>query len=367
MSTTASTDAQTMTDAIVKTGPHASTPPESPTRPRTVPLEELRRAWAALEDGTFAPHAPSPSTVQAATTRASTSQPMTMQAPAVLVRTDEPPTTEATVWTPGPGEQVLPVVGCGGSCGASTVAVALATTALSACAGPDREHDDPPRVGHGGGWDAARVVDCGSLAASGLVAASASELGRDASGWWRGTRGDVVLQRGDGYVAGPDTVPPPGPIPVPGPGHRRLTVLDVGWHLEQVLHHPCWLRTTLRTASHVVLVTTATVPGLRRLEVHLDLLSNPTEWSTGSSAGSDVPRAVVVVLGPPRRRWPRAVAHSLGTRSRALEGQGQLTIAPHDRRLAVSGLDPAPLPAKLLRTATGLLDHLIIDSRGAIR
>ncbi|MGJ7442908.1 hypothetical protein [Aquipuribacter sp. MA13-6] len=280
-----------------------------------------------------------------------------------------PPAAQGTVWVPAAGEQALPVVGCGGSCGASTTAIALATAALTVGPSSWETADKSLRDGRHGGWDAARVVDCGSLTTSGLAAASTAELGRDDSGWWRGTRGDVVLERGDGYRAGPHTVPAPRPTvgPVSGSG-SRLTVLDVGWDLEHVLHHVSWLRTALGTASHIVLATTATVPGLRRLEVHLDLLSDPGTWVTGANETTDEPRPApvlfAIVLGPSRRRWSRAVLHGLGARSAALDRQGRLTTAPLDRRLAVHGLDPAPLPAPLLNIAAGVLHHLITDARG---
>lgn len=357
-------------DETAVTLAHAFTPRQSPVPARTVPLEELRRAWAALQAGAFRPRTLLPPPAPAAMSRTETSHALTEPpgAPPVLPNTG-PPATQGAVWVPAAGEQVLPVVGCGGSCGASTTAIALATAALTAGPSSWETGDESLRVGRHGGWDAARVVDCGSLTTSGLAAASTAELGRDDSGWWRGTRGEVVLQRGDGYRAGPHTVPAPCPTPGPASGTgSRLTVLDVGWDLEHVLHHPSWLRTALGTASHVVLATTATVPGLRRLEVHLDLLSNPGIWATGASETTDEPRPVpvplAIVLGPSRRRWPRAALHSLGARSAALDRWGRLTTAPLDRRLAVHGLDPAPLPAPLLNAATSVLHHLITDAQG---
>ncbi len=366
----ARTGAAATADETAVTLAHAFTPRQSPVPARMVPLEELRRAWAALQAGTFRPRTFLPPPAPAAMSRTGTAHALIEPpgAPPVLPNTG-PPATQGAAWVPAAGEQVLPVVGCGGSCGASTTAIALATAALTAGPGSWETGDESLRVGRTGGWDAARVVHCGSLTTSGLAAASTAELGRDDSGWWRGTRGDVVLERGDGYRAGPHTVPAPCPTPGPVPGTgSRLTVLDVGWDLEHVIRHPSWLRTALGTASHVVLATTATVPGLRQLEVHLDLLANPDAGSAGATENADepgpAPSVVAVVIGPPRRRWPRAVLHSLGARSGELDRQGRLTIAPLDRRLAVHGLDPAPLPAPLLHAASGVLNHLITDSRG---
>ena len=76
-------------------------------------------------------------------------------------------------WVPAAGESVLPLIGCPGSFGATTVAVAIATVA----------------------GERSRVVECCPPAASGLAAAADAELGVDGSGWRRGRRGGVVLDR----------------------------------------------------------------------------------------------------------------------------------------------------------------------------
>lgn len=44
------------------------------------------------------------------------------------------------------------------------------------------------------------------------------------------------------------------------------TFLDVGWDLGQVLTGTSWLASQISGASPMVLVSSATVPGLRRLE-----------------------------------------------------------------------------------------------------
>lgn len=209
---------------------------------------------------------------------------------------------------------MVSVVGGAGSCGCSTVALALASTA-----------DGP-----------ARVVECCPPAASGLAAASTVELGVNAAGWTEGTRGDLLIQRTSSTPSRPEDVP----APATGEG-RVLTVLDVGWRPGQLLGTPCWLAEQLDPRRSVVAVTVATVPGLRQLETVLPLLG---------------PDTVAAVIGPAYRRWPAALLGSRGAGLRRLEEAGRLVVVPHDRRLALHGLDTTPLPAPLLEAARTLLD-----------
>ena len=295
-----------------------------------VSVTELRRAWAAVQAGTYRdPSVP--------TLRPDGRLPAWQADPSEVARAP---------WQRAAGEVVLPVIGCTGACGATVLAAALATAALA--------HD-----ASGTPATAARVVECSPPTSSGLAAASTSELGVHRSGWLRGSRGDLLLERPAADVAGADTVPSPSDLGDSPSGDRSghgceagLTVLDVGWDLQQALARTSWLRSELVHAQHLVLTTTATVPGLRRLEVHLGLLAG---------LGATVHAAV---LGPPRRRWPRAVAHSLGARTRALDAAGRLTGLPYDRGLAVTGLGPAPLPPPLLLAATRLLDATVTTTRG---
>ncbi len=74
----------------------------APTRP--VALEELRRAWLAVQAGDFR-HPTKARTGTGASAIADVTR----------------------AWTPASGERVVPVVGAAGSCGATTVALALAT------------------------------------------------------------------------------------------------------------------------------------------------------------------------------------------------------------------------------------------------
>ena len=221
-----------------------------------------------------------------------------------------------TGWNPA--EPVLAVVGAGGGTGASTLALALATAA--------------------GG----RVVECASPTASGLVAAPTAELGRHDSGWLQGTRDTVLIERPAALLA---TV---GALPAPTTPNDTppLTVVDVAWELGQVLATPSWVADLLRHSPSVVLTATATIPGLRRLEAALAMLAHT--------------RSVAAVLGPRRKKWPRAVALSAGPLTAELISGGRLVEVPTDARLSARGLDFHALPPSLLHAATDLL-HLTHD------
>ena len=220
------------------------------------------------------------------------------------------------VWSPSAGERVLPVVGCAGSCGASTVALALATVA--------------------GG--AARVLECCPPAASGLAAASTAELGAGPGGWSEGDRGEVRIQRITSPVTRPEDVPLPQQF-----RDRAATVVDVGWPLASLVATSCWLTTQLVGSEHAVAVSAATVPGLRRLEAALPLLP---------------PSVTAVAVGPPVRRWPAADLGSRRPGLRRLQEAGRLVVVPHDRPLALHGLGVAPLPEPVLDAARALMGLL---------
>ena len=268
---------------------------------RPVAVDELRRAWLAVQAGDFRRSHPKQRAVAPA-------------APAAAVE-----------WTPASDELVIPVVGAAGSCGATTVALALAT----AVNGP------------------ARVVECAAASLSGLAAASTAELGADDHGWINGTRDHVQLCRAEGVRVTPDSVPKPSPTDAP-----VVTVVDLGSQIAQVLAGQSWLTSLLAGGPTVVLVSRATVPGLRRLESSLHLL--------------DANRAVAAVLGSPRRRWPRTVTHTVGALTGELIDSGRLVEIPEDRTLAVHGLTPDPLPTPLLTAAGVLLSLIEGNSRHAL-
>ena len=189
-------------------------------------LAELREAWRAIEAGEFA-HGPR----SAPTAR-----------------------TPATVWTPAPGERVVAVVGCAGGVGASTVALALATAAAVS----------------------ARLVECCPPLASGFSAAAKAELGTEGP-WRRGSRGDVLLER---PITGAATAP------VPTESAVEWTFVDTNWATLSGTGAG-WLGSVLRPFDDVVLVTNATVPGVRRLESCAELLGR---YALGVVVGPTIKR-----------------------------------------------------------------------------
>jgi hypothetical protein len=269
------------------------------TRP-AVSVAELQRAWHAVKSGQFR--------------RGVKGDSMTAQSRARTVPS----------WTPGPTERVLPVVRCASAYGATTFALALATAASTD----------------------ARVVECSSATTSGLAAASTAELGAHPSGWVQGSRGDVLLQRTGVTLASLHDVASPMRAQ-----KSRLTVLDVGWELGQALNTPSWVAAQLSQAAAVIVVTCATVPGLRDLEGALALLDGtPT---------------VVAVVGPPRKRWPKPVQHTAGALTRAADHAGRLVVIPWDPRLSVTGLDSTPLPEALLDAAAAVLERVDLHTKGS--
>ena len=220
--------------------------------------------------------------------------------------------------------RAISVLGCGGGVGASTTALALTEATDARC----------------------RLIECAPPAASGLAGASTAELGDTGGGWRRGTRDGVLIERTSHSAL------TPGDLPIPPESDLEVSVVDVAWPAEAVLASECWLRELLVSTAPLLLVTTATVPGLRRLETTLTLLADHR----------DVSSAVVAVLGPRLARWPGAVRHSTGPRTNALEETGRLVAIPCDRRLAVTGPDTAPLPASVVAAATTALDLLPITN-----
>jgi hypothetical protein len=251
-----------------------------------VSVEELRSAYRAMIAGQFRGHQRQPA----------------------------PPAGSTVEWTPAPGEQIVLVVGATGGAGASTVALAVAS-----CAGD------------------ARVVECCTVASSGLAGASAAEMGVTTDGWVQGTRGEVLIERRR------DRVPSVEVMPVPSPSTRPFTVVDVSVDVDVLVASLGWLGQLARTLPGVVVVSRSTVPGLRRLEAATGLL------------GRDRVHAVLTGV---LKRWPRQLEQHLGPHSRRLRAEGRLIDLPHDPRLAVEGITTDPLPAALLAGVAPLLDSL---------
>lgn len=250
-------------------------------------VDELRRAYNAAVSGAFRPH--------------------TRPAPAA-------PSVGVSGWAPAAGERLVLVAGCGGGVGASTVAVGLAEAAGDA-----------------------RLVECCTVASSGVAAASQAELGTSSAGWVQGTRGRVLLERRSDRVASPDA------LPAPSVSERRVTVLDSSWDADVLLASSGWLGEAARTAPVVVLVARPTVGSVRRLESAAGLLG--------------VDRCTAVLVGVDRR-IPKLVEQALGGLTRRLRRDGRLVLVPFDAGLAVAGLSPDRLPARVSAGCVSLFTSL---------
>lgn len=262
-------------------------------RSRPVSVGELQRAWRAVQAGDF--------------------RDCCRPGPVAAVRR---PTGDSELWAPI--ERVIPVVGCMGQAGASTVALALATVSGSA-----------------------RVVECSTASASGLSGAATAEMGSTSSGWRVGRRVQVQIARTGGVHLGVDEVP----LPDEAPANVTVSVLDVGWELGHVMASSSWVREQVLD-NPAVLVTTPTVPGLRRLETALTLL-DPHDDS--------MPVVALVGAG---RRWPRQLRAVLGPRTRVLAAGDRIVPVPPDRVLRFHGLTGTPLPAPVLAAGRDILARL---------
>lgn len=277
-----------------------STRAMAPTLSRPVGVDELKRAWNAVSAGDFRT---GPGAGRGPRGRG---------------------TAAADKWAPVAGEHTVAVIGCAGSVGASIVALAAALAAASPV----------------------RVIECCSLTASGLAAASNAELGLHPSDWRQGKRNHVLLERASQVLAGVDKVPLPTAHPHGAEPETQLTILDTGWEAGQLLATDCWLAEAVRTADQVVLVTTATVPGLRRASVALELLAN--HWQPE--------QITLAVRGPRRKKWPSGLEHAGGPAVRRALVADRCVEIPEDRELAVNGLDSRPVPAPLISAARQLLE-----------
>lgn len=263
------------------------------TTTRPIGVEELRRAWRAIQDGQFRHRSPQ----------------TTARPPRAVMG--------EAVWSPS--EPVLPIVGCVGQAGSSTVAVAVATVAGSA-----------------------RVLECASGAASGLAAAATAEFGPKDSGWTVGRRDRVWITRIAEVLCDVTEVP----LPDAPPAAIDLTVLDLGWDPAHAMASHGWVRDVLASSPTLIAVTAPTVPGLRRLETALSLLTSS--------------RASVAVIGPHPRRWSRPLTAAMGPLTRAVAAEGRLTPVPLDKHLALRGVDSTPLPGPVLKAAHALLQQAAV-------
>ena len=271
---------------------------------RSVGVDELKRAWHALNAGEF------------------------RTGPGAGKGPRGRGTAAEDNWSPADGEHTIAVIGSAGSVGASTVAL---TTGLAAAA-------------------PVRVIECCSVTASGLAAASTAELGLHPTDWRQGKRDHVLLERASEVLAGVDEVP----LPTEAQSETQLTILDIGWEAGQLLATDCWLAEAVRDADQIVLVTTATVPGMRRAGVAMDLLACYCQPE----------QIALAVRGPRRKKWPRGLEHAGGHAVRRALDADRCVEIPEDRELAINGLDSRPVPAPLISAARQLLEpaHLPTDT-----
>ena len=120
-----------------------------------------------------------------------------------------------------------------------------------------------------------------------------------------------------------------------------FTVLDVGVLLTDRLGEQS---IAADVADGWVLVTRPSVPCLRQLELVLDvgLAHNPT----------------LATVGAAPRRWPARLASAIQPRTRALLESGRVATFRHDKRLALFGLTPDPLPGHIAASARTLLTFM---------
>ncbi|MDQ3485483.1 MAG: hypothetical protein M3445_08790, partial [Actinomycetota bacterium] len=221
---------------------------------RPVAVVELQRAWTAVRAGDFrhtqdrtAPSRPGKPDIHRDVDRDVEHG----HAQVVDVVPAEGAASASAVWAPATGERILPVVGSAGSVGASTVALALATASANREEAPEAVRS--------------RVVECCSATSSGLAAASTAELGRNDSGWVRGTRERVLIERAGEVLVSAAHVPTPATVSDDQVDDRDaaagVTVLDTGWETGQLMATVCWLRDAVRRAPTVVVVARPTMPG----------------------------------------------------------------------------------------------------------
>lgn len=214
-------------------------------------------------------------------------------------------------WQPRYDESVLAVGGVTGSVGTTTVSLAVASAAA--------------RMGP------ARLIESASPHRSGLVAAADAELGTGRGGWTRGERAGVSLIR-----RGPASAFSSPPLPPEEDG--MFTVLDAG---DLLTDAPAGQAMAASGVSGWLFVIQPSVPCLRHLELVLDRC--PAK------------HPALAIVGTPSGRWPRSLVSATQPRTRALIKSGRAVAFRHDRRLAIFGLTPDPLPHHIVASARRLL------------
>lgn len=209
------------------------------------------------------------------------------------------------------------VAGCMGQAGATTVALAIGTASQ----------------------DKTRMVECCAPSVTGLAAAAYTEFGSD-GGWGLGARGELTLLR-RACSDSPRGAAFGDPMP-PVVGDQTVTVLDVGADWVTGDGPAGWPQVALQRCEAPVLVSRATVAGLRRVETAL--------------AALHATAPVLAVLGPPVRRWPRELRHAIGDRTQTVIDANRLVGVALDADLALAGIRANPLPGPLLAAGKTLMD-----------
>lgn len=258
---------------------------------------ELQAAAEALVTGRFAPGAP-------AAADAASRWPVAAHAASGLV-------------------SLVRVRAANAGAGASTVTLALADAADAAGV-------------------RARVLDGAAPAWSGLLAATATELG-ESGGWRRGRRGEhTVIDRVEDPVQAPVEVPPP-----PSFDEVDLTLLDAGWSMRELTTTSArgsWLAAT--PARVEVLVT----------RPHSLALSQAEAALVGLEEQLDAGRVLVVVVGA--ARWSDRGFAAAGRRLCRAHQEGAVLFAPPVPRKTLPGLGPDALPKQLMSPAQCLLERI---------
>jgi hypothetical protein len=225
-----------------------------------------------------------------------------------------------------PGGTVVAVAAAHSGAGSSTVAVLLAEALCET-------------------GRATRVVEVADPSRSGLAAATNAELGEHATGWRRGRRGDIHIDR----LARPLPSVEQVPAPAAATDADEVVVLDIGCPAREVLAADGWVAAAL-TSAPLLIVCRTTVPGIRQTEYLLadlaDLCSVPV---------------MVAAVGP--ARWPGAAVSSAGPQLRAARESGRLITVPIDRRIQTDGVSAAALPKSVAVAGRSLAAALASTGR----
>jgi hypothetical protein len=225
------------------------------------------------------------------------------------MRPRQPPAATA------PTGRVVMVMGCHGGAGASVVALAVAHAA----------GELGRRV---------RLLDCASAERSGLLTAVDAELGANGSGWRRGRRAALLIDRVAGRLESAAHVPIPADEPL---ARAEVTVVDAGWGASGVLSGRSWLAAAAESAA-LVLVARPTVPAFRQVEQVLAICGG---------------LPVIAMRGP--ARWDRSVRATAGRQLLAAHACGRVVTVVSDRHLAALGITSAPLPKAVLEAGRQIL------------